>query len=169
MDWIVALCWVPFSFLLHNVVHEGAHAVVAKAAGSTVTRFWPFPGWRAGYFTWAHVLYQPEVRGSAYVWMQVAPVIAEFVWMSDAFSAFLLTSGWLQLVLLVEVVSANVDIVNWWLKGFWFRDANPAYDSSKFLKTGVFSKRTCQAMSMGHVMMMSALTAAIVATLLVRP
>jgi len=126
---LFALLWAPFSFLLHNVIHEGAHALVTVAYGGKVTAFFPFPSKRTGYFTWAHVATTTIRQGTAL--MLVAPVLAELLWLSIFLSLSFVTDGVLQKILLVEVVSSNVDIVVW-LLGWWNPKPTPYCDAERF-------------------------------------
>jgi hypothetical protein len=71
--WVVALTalllWFP-----QNAQHEGAHALMAKRYGATITRFTPYPSWSTGYFTFASVAWKGgeyDARGRALI--SVAP------------------------------------------------------------------------------------------------
>lgn len=127
---LVALAWALPSFLLHNVIHEGAHALVALAAGCRDVRLWPFPGRKLGYWTWAHMTYE---TGSASFgtlrWLSVAPVFAELAWLVG-FGTLLFVApvGWWTGFLLVEPVSSLVDLTVWML-GFWREPPNPHSDA----------------------------------------
>lgn len=47
------LLWLP-----QNAQHEGAHALMVKRYGGTITRFTPYPSWKNGHFTWASVAWE---------------------------------------------------------------------------------------------------------------
>jgi hypothetical protein len=61
--WAVHPVWASFVaalifWLPQNLLHEGAHAMVAKRYGAEITRVWPFPGRMPnGEFAFAHVLW----------------------------------------------------------------------------------------------------------------
>ena len=129
---LVALAWAPFSFLLHNIIHEGAHALVARLQGARITAFWPFPGTKLGYFTFAHIKWEGTLNPKQMSRVLVAPVVAEIFWMVAALVGFALTDGWLRMVLLVEVISSNVDIANWWFQGFYIVGKRPNCDATRF-------------------------------------
>jgi hypothetical protein len=145
---LFALLWAPFSFLLHNVIHEGAHALITVVYGGRVTAFFPFPSKRTGYFTWAYVATTPLTRGVAL--MLAAPVLAELLWLALFLSLSFVTDGVLQKILLVEVVSSNVDIVVW-LLGWWSPRPNPYCDAERFRKTLNFSRGLGKALSLAFL------------------
>lgn len=133
-----ALIWAPFSFLLHNLIHELAHGLTATWFGARIKSIWPFPSTRLGYFTWAYVDFTELKRGIAP--MLIAPVVAELLWMSAFGTAAALTYGWVQAVLMVEVVSSNVDIVVWLLG--WWNPAQHSYCDAERFRTELKFSRT---------------------------
>jgi len=145
---LFALLWAPFSFLLHNVIHEGAHSLATLAFGGKVTEFFPFPSKRTGYFTWAYVATTPIVRGTAL--MLAAPLMAETLWLSAFLSLSFVTLGVLQKVLLVEVVSSNVDIVVW-LLGWWNPKPNAHCDAERFRVKVGFSRTQGRLLSLAYI------------------
>ena len=129
--WIMALIWAPFTFLLHNVIHELSHAIIAVKNGATIVKFWPFPGKQLGYFTWAYVSYRDLEKETPM--LPLAPVITELILSTVFLLAFLFTPHWIRGIFLAEVVSANVDITTW-LLGYWRNPVNPACDAEQFRK-----------------------------------
>ena len=124
---VAALVWALPSFLLHNVIHEGAHALVALVSGARNVKLWPFPGWRLGYFTWAHMTYDGEVDEAR---VAAAPVSFETVWFLAFAALFHFVSvPWLVPVFAVECVSSLVDMTVWFL-GFWRPTENVFADAS---------------------------------------
>ena len=132
MNALYALAWAPFSFLLHNVIHEGAHALVAVATGGKVLSFWPFPSKKIGRFTWAHVVVDGvPAKGAALMYM--APLIAETLWVIGATVGFVLLSGPERWICLVEMISSNVDMGNW-LSKLFLKSADPNSDALQVKK-----------------------------------
>lgn len=112
----LVLLWLPFTFLLHNAVHECAHGSVALYVGGKIDKVWLLPSFRLGRFTWAHVVVDARMNKAQLVAFLVAPVVAELAWSVAASIGFMLTSGVVQTIMLVETVAAHVDIINWWAK-----------------------------------------------------
>lgn len=129
LPWVIALCWIPFSFLLHNMLHELAHAAEAIRNGAKITKIWPFPGMQLGYWTWAHVKFSGIKKMTAL--LSLAPVLVELVWLVIFSTLFLFTDGWLQKIVLVEMISSNVDMTNW-LLAWWRKIPNPSTDAERF-------------------------------------
>jgi hypothetical protein len=137
---IVALCWALPSFLLHNTLHEGAHALAAKMAGCTDIRLYPFPGRKLGYFTWAHMRYSVTSVSTDLRWISIAPVTAESLWLLlGLLLLFLAPIGWWSGVLLVEPISATIDLLTWML-GFWRPVASPDCDAEVHRNAFGFSR-----------------------------
>jgi len=139
---LTALLWALPSFLLHNVLHEGAHALMAWFSGCTNIRLYPFPSRKLGYFTWAHMTY--TTRGSlAWLrWISVAPVVGEFLWLLCVLPLlFFAPVGWWSGVVLVEGISSIVDSTVWML-GFWNPKPNPYSDAETFRRDFDFNRRT---------------------------
>ena len=138
---LTALLWALPSFLIHNIVHEGAHALVALWSGASDVKLWPFPGRRLGYFTFAHMTY--TFRGTSYVrlrWVSIAPVFAEALWLALALLAlFIAPVGWWSGFLIVEAVSPIVDCTTW-LLGYWNPNRNPSCDAEVFRSDFSFSR-----------------------------
>lgn len=129
---LVSLLWALPSFLLHNVIHEGAHCVVALLARCTNVRLWPLPGRSLGYWTWAHMKYEASGANQGTLrFIHIAPVIAEMLWLSAALIALFFTpTGWWTGILLIEPVSSCVDLTVWCL-GFWREPPNPYSDAER--------------------------------------
>lgn len=145
---IAAVVWAPLSFLLHNVIHEGAHALAALWAGSTSVRLYPFPSKLTdGRWSWAHMDYEPprslstDLKAAARLkWLSVAPVIAEVVWWHLAILALVRLSAlsgpaadglhlhWWAALVVVECISPLVDCVTWVLP-WWRKDPHPFTDA----------------------------------------
>jgi hypothetical protein len=57
LPWLVVvaslLLWLP-----QNAVHEGAHCLAHKYAGDEIVKFWPFPSWALGSFSFAYMSYR---------------------------------------------------------------------------------------------------------------
>jgi hypothetical protein len=116
---VAAVLWLPLSFLLHNIIHEGAHALAALLLGGGPVTLWPFPGKRTGNFTWAHMTYTKGLSPRKEALMTIAPVMAELLWAS-VFMAVMSNSGGLVLFLLpmVEILFSCIDMTTWSL-GAW--------------------------------------------------
>jgi hypothetical protein len=137
LPYLLTALWIPFSVILHNLIHEGAHGLAAILNGGRILYVWPFPSRRLGYFTWAYVEYAPLSTGG--LLLLIAPVIAELVWLASALGLACLTHGGLRKVLLLEVVSSNVDIVVW-LLGYWNPTRNEYCDAERFRSLLGFSR-----------------------------
>ena len=147
---LTALLWALPSFLLHNIVHEGAHGLAALWAGGSEVKLWPFPGHRLGYFTWANMTYNPRTASSARLrFVAVAPLPAESLWLALFLPAlFLAPVGWWSGLLLVESVSPLVDMTTW-LLGWWNPKENPYCDAEVFRTDFSFSRLAGKLASLG--------------------
>lgn len=127
---LVSLAWALPSFLLHNIIHEGAHCLVALAAKCTNVRLWPFPGKKLGYWTWAHMSYESKSADySRLRLIHAAPVVAELLWLAMALPAlFFVPVGWWTGFFVVESVSSCVDMTTWFW-GFWREPPNTYCDA----------------------------------------
>lgn len=81
--WIPLVAVVP-GFFLWAVVHEGAHAVAALAAGRKILAFRPYPHKLDGQFYFASVTYD----GPAGDFSHVAPYVVDVVAFAGAAVAF---------------------------------------------------------------------------------
>jgi hypothetical protein len=139
----VALLWALPSFLLHNVIHEGAHCLVALAARCPNVSLWPFPGRKLGYWTWAHMNY--ETKGADYPTLRLihaAPVAAELLWLVLVLPAlFFVPVGWWTGFFMVEAVSPLVDLTTWFW-GFWREPPNPYCDAESHRRDFGMTRRT---------------------------
>lgn len=141
---IVAAAWALPSFFLHNVLHEGSHALVALLTGGRNVRLWPFPSRDGGYFTWAHVTYD----GTVSPWFYVAPLVAESVWLSWTLPLmFFLPFGPWTAIFAVECVSSLVDMTTW-LLGWWNPTPNDACDAEVTRREFGFSRGVGKALSL---------------------
>jgi hypothetical protein len=97
--------WIP-----QNAAHEGAHCLAHSAAGDTIKSFWPFPGWRTGSFSFAHMSYQRTGEVSPFVdgLCSAAPQIANTVILCALMPLHLLS-----LNPIVEAVLTGWAIVNY--------------------------------------------------------
>ena len=116
-NWLWLIAYLPLTFLLHNCLHEFAHCVACWMHGVKVTRFWPFPGWGAGRFTFAYMAHEPIGNKDTLTAVLIAPVWLEMGWCVAA-----LVGVWLSLafgsmigltVAVVEALAALIDIGNW--------------------------------------------------------
>ena len=122
---LVLLLWSPISFLLHNIIHEGSHAVAVKLSGASVKEMWFLPSYKLGYFTFAHIKWVGQLSKNKYIFVLVAPLIGEAIWLAIfvplAVVSFI--NGYdmpIKLFLLIEVASSVVDASVWALG--WFRN-----------------------------------------------
>lgn len=137
---LTALAWALPSFLLHNVIHEGSHALVALASGATNVKLWPFPSRRLGYFTWAHFTYDGTLSDVDSAQVSTAPVSFETGWFTCFCILFgFIPFGWWSAFFAVECVSALVDLTVWFL-GFWRPTENTECDAAKVRRFGNFSR-----------------------------
>ena len=149
---LVALAWALPSFLLHNVLHEGAHAVFALASGATNVKPWPFPGWKLGYFTWAHMSYDGTLSDVNEAEVSAAPVPVETVWFGLFVALFYFVPfGWWSAFLAVECVSSLIDMTVWFL-GFWRPTENVQSDAAKVRRLGNFSRGVGKAASLSWML-----------------
>lgn len=112
------IVWAGASFLVHNLIHEGAHALVAVLGRANPVKLWPFPGRRLGYFTWAYMSYTGPLSASAARWIDVAPVIAETVWLVAFLALSFFVGGWWRFFVTLEMLYALIDMTTWVL-GWW--------------------------------------------------
>jgi hypothetical protein len=80
----------------------------------------------------------------------IAPVVAELIWLVPVLSVALTTTGAVQKVTLVEVVSSNVDIVVW-LLGWWNPTPNKHCDAERFRARHNFSRGAGKLWSLLHL------------------
>ena len=130
---LVLAIWSPLSFLLHNVIHEGSHAIAIKITGGSVKKIWLLPSYKLGYFTFAHVLW----TGKATKWQQIfissAPLIGETIWLTVfvPLATVSIVNGWpmpITVFFLTEVASSIID-ASVWAMG-WVRN-RPQTDGGK--------------------------------------
>ena len=125
----LTLAYLPVSFFLHNIIHEGSHALMAKAFGAKDITLWPFPGRRmGGHFTWAHFTFKgPIVGGVAVAMVSIAPVFAELAWLLVMCGLSILAAGTpAALFLAVELLFSAVDITTWGIGAFMKSNWNDA-------------------------------------------
>jgi hypothetical protein len=146
--YLPAILWIPFSFLLHNIIHEAAHGATAIAYGGKILSFWPFPSRRTGYFTWAYVEHTPITRGAPA--LLIAPLVIELIWLFTALTLAMNTSGAFQRVVLVEIVSSNVDVTVW-LLGWWNPAPNKNCDAERFRAHLGFSRNAGKIGSLSYL------------------
>lgn len=139
---LTALLWALPSFLLHNVLHEGSHALAAWWAGCTNIRLYPFPSRKLGYFTWAHMTYTQKGNFARLRWVPIAPIMGEALWLTPVLPLLFFTPvGWWSGLLLVESISSIVDSTVWML-GFWNPSPNPYSDAETFRSDFGFTRLT---------------------------
>lgn len=97
---IYILCYALLLWMPQNVIHEGSHALMGRTMGWRIKRFWPFPGCRLGYFTFAHVVFSlPPPRHMTrkrFGLIKIAPIFTNVVLI-----------GW------ILVVSFRTDLPYW--------------------------------------------------------
>jgi len=83
MLWNIIIPWlIPIfgilMWLVQNLQHELAHAIVAKSSGAKIIEIWPFPSKKLGYFSWAYVIFYFEKSPSRIQegFISAAPFIA---------------------------------------------------------------------------------------------
>jgi hypothetical protein len=113
LKWALLAAWVPATFWVHCLVHEGSHALMLHAFGCTGVRLHLWPS-RApdGRWMWASIDAFPP-PGRALTLAQTAatffaPVVAELAWMVVALGVAVVWP-WAGL----EAASALVDIGTW--------------------------------------------------------
>lgn len=154
---IAGAVWAPFAFFLHCILHESAHALFAKLNGATSVSIWPFPGFKTGRFTWAHVTWVGPLSSSGKKYTYLAPVLFEFVWFSLVFCVLLFVPfGWWLSILFVELASSVVDITTWTLP-FFRKDVSELADANIFLKVVGGSREKLKVVSLVGLIMLSAL------------
>lgn len=168
IEWIVllvALAWAAPSFLLHNLIHEGAHAVVALLFGASSVRIWPFPGKRTGSFTWAHVTYVGPVEGAGLWLLFPAPLIAEILWFSLFVVLYsVLPMGWWFGLIACELVAPLVDMTTWFA-GYWNPIIPYSCDAERFRIKKPFRRLTGKIASLVVLLPMYALVVVLLVSL----
>lgn len=127
----LAVLWLPISLLIHNVVHEVAHIVVALMHGLRVKTLWPLPGWHDGRFHWAYAEVEGALSPKGLSWFAIAPVIAEIVWLICASIGFALSYDELRTIMFIEMLIANADIINW-IRPWWMAIPDPQSDAELY-------------------------------------
>lgn len=129
---IAAVAWAPVAFLLHNVLHESAHAIAAKMYGATGIRIWPFPSTKTGRFTWAYCEWSGVLRYGGDKVVLVAPIIVELVWFSAMWVAILVVPfGWWLGLMFSELLASIIDVAVW-VAPYFISTASKQSDASLF-------------------------------------
>lgn len=84
MVWWVVLVCLLLLFIPQTVIHEGSHALMVKAYGGTITKFWPLPGWSSGKFLFGYVRWNAGtccIPSTHVANISVAPVVVNMLFM----------------------------------------------------------------------------------------
>lgn len=137
---VVCFIWAFPSFLLHNLLHEGSHAVIALAAGAKNIRMHLFPSNDLGYFTWAYVKYDSVEDTTIMKAMPASPIFIEMPWLIGfTIMLYTLPIGWWTGIIIVECISSVVDLTNWF-SGYWNPLPNRHCDAEKIRATLGFDR-----------------------------
>ena len=55
--WITILIAIPILWLLQNIIHELSHGLAINIGWDWDFKIWPFPGYKLGRFTFAHITF----------------------------------------------------------------------------------------------------------------
>lgn len=126
--WLI-LAWLPVTFFVHCLIHEGAHWLALRAFGHRA-RIVPYPHLVEGHLYFARTIQQSPLRGlltgPQKALMLLAPVLTELVWLSIALGVAIVWP-WA----LLEAASALVDLLVW-CSGLWTR--KPQTDAARLLE-----------------------------------
>lgn len=121
----LVIIWAPITFLLHNALHEGAHGIAVTLSGAKVDKIWLLPSNKLGYFTFAHITWKGNLTRGKYIFVLVAPLIMEAVWLSIFIPLTIISfeQGFampIKLLFLCELTSSVIDATVWGMG--WIRN-----------------------------------------------
>ena len=120
------LLWCPFSFLLHNLIHEGAHYFACKAYGLKATLS-ILPRIKDGRVVFGVTNFELTGKESPKVLSEIfsAPLYSEILWFGlSVIGAHLVSIWWIKELILIEMVASLVDMTTWWLGTWTWRSVN---------------------------------------------